>query len=92
MNSQVIRLVKTRRFGSEGLIPVDKYSCPHRGKVSCVSSSGGSYCSGYGGDSPLRGTRLYSVRCLEEDNADFILQSWIKQRRHSATPHTFIQR
>lgn len=78
MNNEITRPVKAKRYGSEGLMPVDKYSCPYRGAGSCVSASGGSYCGGYGGDAPIRGTQLHSVRCLEENNADFVMYNWLK--------------
>ena len=76
MKSEITRPVKARRYGSEGLMPVDKHSCPYRGAASCVSASGGSYCGGYGGDTPIRGTRMHSVRCLEENNTDFVPYGW----------------
>lgn len=77
MKNDVTRPVKAKRYGSEGLLPVDRQSCPYRGSASCVSASGGSYCGGYGGDTPIKGTRMYAVRCLEENNADFILSRWL---------------
>jgi hypothetical protein len=76
MKSEITRPVKARRYGSEGLIPVDKHSCPYRGTASCVSASGGSYCGGYGGDAPIKGTQMHSVRCLEEHNTDFVPFGW----------------
>lgn len=87
MKGEITRPVKARRVGSEGLIPVDKYTCPYRGTLQCVNSSGGSYCSGYGGDAPMKGTQLYSVRCLEEHNADFVAPHWAKPPRHAAYAH-----
>ena len=84
MKNEITRPVKARRFGSEGLMPVDKYKCPYRGEASCVSASGGSYCGGYGGDMPIRGTQLHTVRCLEEDNAGFVACRWLKAPRHLA--------
>jgi hypothetical protein len=89
MKSEITRPVKARRFGSEGLMSVDKHNCPYRGTTPCVSASGGSYCGGYGGDVPIRGTQLYSVRCLEEHNADFVLYNWLKLPRRLAysQPH-----
>lgn len=78
MKNEINRPVKAKRYGNEGLIPVDKYSCPYRGATSCVSASGGSYCGGYGGDAPIRNTQLHSVRCLEDHNADFALSRWLK--------------
>lgn len=76
MKSEITRPVKARRYGSEGLMPVDKHSCPYRGAASCVSASGGSYCGGYGGDAPIKGTQMYSVRCLEENSTDFVPYGW----------------
>ena len=84
MRDEITRPVKAKRYGSEGLMPVDRHSCPYRGSVSCVSASGGSYCGGYGGDAPIKGTRIYAVRCLEESNADFILSRWLKAPRDLA--------
>lgn len=84
MKSEITQPVKARRFGSEGLMPVDKYHCPYRGTRACVSASGGSYCGGYGGDAPIRGTQLHAVRCLEERNADFIPYDWVKLSRRLA--------
>ncbi len=78
MKNEIARSVKAKRYGNEGLTPADKHSCPYRGAASCVSASGGSYCGGYGGDAPIRGTQLHSVRCLEENNADFALCRWLK--------------
>ena len=78
MKNEITRPVKAKRSGNEGLMPVDRHSCPYRGAVSCVSASGGSYCGGYGGDAPIRSTQLHSVRCLEENNADFALYRWLK--------------
>ena len=78
MKNEIARSVKAKRYGNEGLTPADKHSCPYRGAASCVSASGGSYCGGYGGDAPIRGTPLHSVRCLEENNADFALCRWLK--------------
>ena len=86
MKSEIARPVKARRYGNEGLMPVDKYSCPYRGTASCVSASGGSYCGGYGGDAPLKGTQIHSVRCLEENNADFMFYRWLKPARRLAYP------
>jgi hypothetical protein len=86
MKNEIIRPVKARRYGNEGLMPVDRYSCPYRGEASCVSASGGSYCGGYGGDAPVRGTQLHSVRCLEENNADFVLYNWLKVPQRLAYP------
>lgn len=86
MKSDITRQVKAKRSGSEGLIPVDKHSCPYRGEASCVSPSGGSYCGGYGGDVPIKGTQLHAVRCLEENNADFVLYTWMKLPRRPAYP------
>ncbi|HNW78106.1 MAG TPA: hypothetical protein PLE42_01895 [Candidatus Competibacteraceae bacterium] len=51
-----------------------------------MSAGGGSYCGGYGGDAPIRGTQLYTVRCLEENNADFVLYDWLKVPRRLAQP------
>jgi hypothetical protein len=76
MKNEITRPVKARRYGSEGLTPVDKHSCPYRGAASCVSASGGSYCGGYGGDAPIRGTQMHSVRCLEENSTDFVPYGW----------------
>jgi hypothetical protein len=76
MKSEITRPVKARRYGSEGLMPVDKHSCPYRGTASCVSASGGSYCGGYGGDAPIKGTQMHSVRCLEEHDTDFVPFGW----------------
>lgn len=87
MKNDIIRSVKARRFGSEGLTPVNKHNCPYRGTVSCVSASGGSYCGGYGGDAPIRGTQLHAVRCLEEHNADFIPHHWLKMSRRLDYSH-----
>ena len=78
MKNEITRSVKAKRYGNEGLMPADKHSCPYRGAASCVSASGGSYCGGYGGDAPIRGTQLHSVRCLEENSADFALCRWLK--------------
>lgn len=78
MKGDMTRQVKTRRSGSEGLIPVDKHSCPYYGEASCVSPGGGHYCGGYGGDAPIRGTQFYAVYCLEEKNADFLPYNWVK--------------
>jgi len=86
MKNDITRSVKARRFGSEGLMPVDKYHCPYRGTVSCVSASGGSYCGGYGGDAPIKGTQLYAIRCLEEHNVDFMPYHWVKSLRRLAYP------
>ena len=86
MKSEIARPVKARRYGNEGLMPVDKYSCPYRGTASCVSASGGSYCGGYGGDAPLKGTQIHSVRCLEENNTDFVFYRWLKPARRLAYP------
>jgi hypothetical protein len=86
MKNEITRPVKARRQGNEGLIPVDKYSCPYRGATSCVSASGGSYCGGYGGDAPIKGTQLHLVRCLEENSADFIPQGWPIVPRRMAHP------
>ena len=86
MKSEVTRPIKAKRCGSEGLMPVDKHSCPYRGTASCVSAGGGSYCGGYGGDAPIRGTQLYTVRCLEENNADFVLYNWLKMPQRLAYP------
>ena len=86
MKSEITRPVKARRYGNEGLMPVDRYSCPYRGTASCVSASGGSYCGGYGGDVPIRGKQLHSVRCLEENNADFVLYGWLKVPYRPAYP------
>lgn len=78
MKSEITRPVKARRHGSEGLIPVDRQSCPYRGAASCVSASGGSYCGGYGGDAPVKGTQMHAVRCLEENNTtDFVPYGWL---------------
>jgi len=90
MKSEIARPVKARRVGSEGLMPIEKFACPYRGTVFCISPGGGSYCGGYGGDAPIRGTQLHSVRCLEEHNADFVLQNWSKLPRRAA--HTQIHR
>ncbi|MBK8185482.1 MAG: hypothetical protein IPK63_22325 [Candidatus Competibacteraceae bacterium] len=87
MNNEIARPVKAKRFGSEGLMPANKHNCPYRGTVSCVSASGGSYCGGYGGDAPIRGTQLHAVRCLEEHNADFIPSSWVKPPRRLEYSH-----
>lgn len=89
MKNDATQAIKARRFGSEGLMPVDKYHCPYRGTASCVSASGGSYCGGYGGDTPIKGTHLYAVRCLEEQNADFIPHSWMRSlhRLGHLSPH-----
>ena len=89
MNNEIARSVKAKRYGNEGLMPADKHSCPYRGAASCVSASGGNYCGGYGGDAPIRGTQLHSVRCLAENNADFALCRWLKmpqplRPRHAA--------
>lgn len=84
MKGEITRPVKARRVGSEGLLPVDKYTCPYRGTIQCVDSGGGSYCSGYGGDMPIRGTQLYTVRCLEEHNADFAPSHWLKSPRYAS--------
>lgn len=78
MQNDITRAVKAKRYGNEGLMPADKHSCPYRGASACVSASGGNYCGGYGGDAPIRGTQLHSVRCLEENNADFALCRWLK--------------
>lgn len=86
MKSEIARPVKARRYSNEGLMPVDKYSCPYHGTASCVSASGGSYCGGYGGDAPIKGTQIHSVRCLEENNADFVLYRWLKTPRRLAYP------
>lgn len=61
MKNEITRPVKAKRYGSEGLIPVDKHSCPYRGATSCVGASGGSYCGGYGGDVPIK--ELSCTRC-----------------------------
>ena len=76
MKNDITRPVKAKRYGSEGWMPADKHSCPYRGTTSCVSASGGSYCGGYGGDAPIKGSQLHSVRCLEENNTDFIPYGW----------------
>ncbi|HCB14638.1 MAG TPA: hypothetical protein DEP36_13880 [Gammaproteobacteria bacterium] len=86
MKHEITRPVKAKRYANEGLMPVDKYSCPYRGETSCVSASGGSYCGGYGGDAPIKGTQLHSVRCLEENNADFAVYHWLKIPRRLAYP------
>lgn len=86
MKSDMTRPVKAKRYGSEGLMPVDKHSCPYRGATSCVSASGGSYCGGYGGDAPIKGTQLHSVRCLEENNTDFIPYGWLGAPRRMMHP------
>ncbi|MFZ1324902.1 MAG: hypothetical protein WAT67_02555 [Candidatus Contendobacter sp.] len=86
MNYEIARPVKAKRYGSEGLAPVDKHSCPYRGAASCVSASGGSYCGGYGGDLPIKGTPMYSVRCLEENNTDFIPHGWVGLARRVTHP------
>jgi len=86
MKNEITRLVKAKRYANEGLMPVDKYSCPYRGETSCVSASGGSYCGGYAGDAPIKGTQLYSVRCLEENNADFVSHPWPKMPRRLTYP------
>lgn len=86
MKSEIARPVKARRYGNEGLMPVDKYSCPYHGSAACVSASGGSYCGGYGGDAPIKGTQIHAVRCLEENNADFALYRWLKPPRRLADP------
>lgn len=86
MRNAVTRPVKARRYGSEGLMPVDKYNCPYRGTAACVSASGGGYCGGYGGDIPIKGTQLFSVKCLEENNADFVLRGALRASRHLVYP------
>ena len=35
----------------------------------------------------MKGTQLYSVRCLEEHNADFVAPHWAKPPRHAAYAH-----
>lgn len=87
MKPEIVRSVKAKRYGSEGLAPVDKYSCPYRGAASCVSASGGSYCGGYGGDWPIKHTRLHAVRCLEENNTDFLPGGWLGARRRAVRLH-----
>lgn len=86
MKKEITRPVKAKRYGSEGLMPVDRHSCPYRGATSCVSASGGSYCGGYGGDAPIKGTQLHSVRCLEENNTDFIPYGWPSVPRRMTHP------
>ena len=81
MKHEMTHSVKAKRYGSEGLMPVDKYSCPYRGAASCVSASGGSYCGGYGGDWPIKHTQMYAVRCLEENNTDFLPRGWLGAHR-----------
>ena len=34
----------------------------------------------------VRGTQLHTVRCLEENNADFLLYNWMKLPRRPAYP------
>lgn len=86
MNNEITRAVKAKRHGHEGLMPVNKHSCPYNGTAMCVSASGGSYCGGYGGDTPIKGTKMHTVRCLEENNADFILHRWLKPAQRLVDP------
>ena len=62
-----IRLVRVVPYGSAGYRPVNKQAgCPlwhyYRGDISCISSSGGSLCSGY-----LGHVNHDTVRCGEEN-------------------------
>ena len=50
---EVLLLVRTKPYGSEGVEPVDLAECPYyqqyRVETSCVSGSGGSMCGGFFG-------------------------------------------
>lgn len=45
------RLIAVTTYGSDGRLPADfdAYRCIHRGEVSCVGSSGDSFCGGFMG-------------------------------------------
>ena len=58
---QVLLLVRSKLYGSEGVIPVDERDCPyfqqHHTATSCVSSSGASGCAGFFGTTSQGETR-----------------------------------
>jgi hypothetical protein len=42
-----VHLVMVKQHGGDGVIPIDKSKCIHRGENCCISSSGESFCGGF---------------------------------------------